>query len=118
MNNNINKRKSETCGSNYKNAFSQPLLMAKQEVELVYSAKRGDVVALQKIYSSSLRFIVSVAKQYQNGGWTLEQLIEVGKKGIIQALRMYEPQRGARFIAYAVWHIRESITTELSTAGK
>lgn len=117
MNNHINKRKSEPCSYN-KNAFSQPLLMAKQEVKLVCCAKRGDSVALQMLYISNLRFIVSVAKQYQNRGMTFNRLIEAGKRGILQAVRMYDPQRSIRFIAYAVWHIRECIIIELSATDR
>ena len=85
------------------------LLSAREEVELAKRIKQNDHQALQKLVSSNLRFVVSVAKSYQNTGLPLEDLIDEGNLGLIIAAHHYDETRGFKFISYAVWWIRQSI---------
>lgn len=115
MNNNITIRKSLSLEAVFKYAAEKPLLTNEQEVELASRIKQGDEQALKELYSCNLRFVVSVAKQYLDRGKTLEELIEAGNKGLEFAARKYDPQRGFKFISYAVWFIRSSILALLAT---
>ena len=99
-----------------KEATEQPLLTVEQEVELANRIKQGDDEALMDLYNCNLRFVVSVAKQYQDRGKSMEELIEVGNKGLELAAKKFDPQRGFKFIAYAVWFIRASILAFLETS--
>ena len=99
-----------------KEATEQPLLTVEQEVELANRIKQGDDEALMDLYNCNLRFVVSVAKQYQNRGKSMEELIEAGNKGLELAAKKFDPQRGFKFIAYAVWFIRASILAFLETS--
>ena len=112
----ITNRVSLPVESLLKEATEQTLLTVEQEVELANRIKQGDDEALMDLYNCNLRFVVSVAKQYQDRGKSMEELIEVGNKGLELASKKFDPQRGFKFIAYAVWFIRASILAFLETS--
>ncbi len=86
-----------------------PMLNAEEEAELARRIKQGDHQALEKLTKSNLRFVVSVAKQYQNQGLSLSDLINEGNVGLMKAARRFDETKGFKFISYAVWWIRQSI---------
>lgn len=103
--------KDETVlGMYLKEINSIPLLSNEEETELALAAKKGDKRAKDKIVTSNLRFVVNVAKKYQNHGMELEDLISEGNIGLITAIEKFDVSKGYHFISYAVWWIRQSIT--------
>lgn len=94
------------------------MVSAADEVELAQKIKAGDLNALNKLVRSNLRFVVSVAKQYQNQGLTLPDLINEGNLGLIKAAQRFDETRGFKFISYAVWWIRQSILQALAEQAR
>ena len=96
----------------------EPLIPVDEEVELSRMIRHGDRAALEKLVKANLRFVVSVAKQYQNQGLSLPDLIDEGNLGLIKAAEKFDETRGFKFISYAVWWIRQSILQALAEQAR
>ena len=116
MNKKITNRVCQSLDSYLVEVNKHPLQTVEEQTELAHRIKGGDDEALAQLIAGNLRFVVSVAKQYQNRGKSMEELIEAGNKGLELAAKKFDPQRGFKFIAYAVWFIRASILAFLETS--
>jgi RNA polymerase primary sigma factor len=114
----ITNRESQSLDKYLQEIGREDLITAEQEVELAQRIKQGDQVALEKLTRANLRFVVSVAKQYQNQGLTLPDLINEGNLGLIKAAQRFDETRGFKFISYAVWWIRQSILQALAEQSR
>ncbi|GAB1446948.1 MAG: sigma-70 family RNA polymerase sigma factor [Cyclobacteriaceae bacterium] len=114
----ITNRESQSLDKYLQEIGKVDLITADQEVELAKRIKAGDQVALEKMTKANLRFVVSVAKQYQNQGLTLGDLINEGNLGLIKAAQRFDETRGFKFISYAVWWIRQSILQALAEQSR
>lgn len=95
-----------------------PMITVEEETELASRIQRGDKAARERLVRANLRFVVSVAKQYQNYGYELPDLIAEGNIGLIKAAEKFDPTRGFKFISYAVWWIRQQIISAISDNGR
>ena len=95
-----------------------PLLTSQQEVAIARQVVAGDAEAMQELVKRNLRFVISVAKKYQNRGLALTDLIGEGNLGLLTAARKFDPDQGVKFISYAVWWIRQSILAALARQGR
>lgn len=114
----ITNRESASLDKYLQEIGREDLITVEEEVELAQRIKTGDRVALEKLTRANLRFVVSVAKQYQNQGLSLPDLINEGNLGLIKAAEKFDETRGFKFISYAVWWIRQSILQALAEQSR
>ena len=114
----ITNRESASLEKYLQEIGHQDLLTADEEVELAQQIRTGDRKALERLTKANLRFVVSVAKQYQNKGLSLPDLINEGNLGLIKAAERYDETRGFKFISYAVWWIRQSILQAIAEQSR
>ncbi|MBR5855034.1 MAG: sigma-70 family RNA polymerase sigma factor [Paludibacteraceae bacterium] len=114
----ITNRESASLDKYLQEIGREPLIPVDEEVELARRIRNGDRVALEKLVKANLRFVVSVAKQYQNQGLSLPDLIDEGNLGLIKAAEKFDETRGFKFISYAVWWIRQSILQALAEQSR
>lgn len=116
--NSITSRGSQSLEDYLNDISKQPLLTVEEEVKLAQRIRNDDREALERLVCANLRFVVSVAKQYQNQGLTLPDLINEGNIGLIKAAEKFDETRGFKFISYAVWWIRQSILQALAEQSR
>ena len=114
----ITNRESASLDKYLQEIGREELITVEEEVELAQRIKKGDQAALDKLTRANLRFVVSVAKQYQNQGISLPDLINEGNLGLIKAAEKFDETRGFKFISYAVWWIRQSILQALAEQSR
>ncbi|SMO43249.1 RNA polymerase primary sigma factor [Saccharicrinis carchari] len=114
----ITNRESASLDKYLQEIGREELISVEEEVDLAQRIKKGDQVALEKLTRANLRFVVSVAKQYQNQGLSLPDLINEGNLGLIKAAEKFDETRGFKFISYAVWWIRQSILQALAEQSR
>jgi RNA polymerase primary sigma factor len=110
----ITRRVNKSIEIYLREVSKEPLLTPEEEVELAQRIRKGDDEAFEQLVRCNLRFVISVAKQYQNNGLPLEDLINEGNLGLIEAAKRFDETRGFKFISYAVWWIRQSILKAIS----
>ena len=114
----ITNRESQSLDKYLQEIGRIDLITSEEEVQLAVRIRAGDEIAIQKLTNANLRFVVSVAKQYQNNGLTLGDLINEGNLGLIKAASRFDETRGFKFISYAVWWIRQSILQALAEQAR
>src|SRR5690348_15631085 len=114
----ITNRESQSLEKYLQEIGKVELITPEEEVKLATLIKQGDQIALEKLTKANLRFVVSVAKQYQNQGLSLGDLINEGNLGLIKAAQRFDETRGFKFISYAVWWIRQSILQALAEQSR
>ena len=114
----ITNRETASLDKYLQDIGKEELITAEEEVQLAQRIKQGDQTALEKLTKANLRFVVSVAKQYQNQGLSLPDLINEGNLGLIKAAQRFDETRGFKFISYAVWWIRQSILQALAVQSR
>ena len=114
----ITNRESTALEKYLQDISHEGLVSVEEEIELARKIKKGDVKALEKLTKANLRFVVSVAKQYQNQGLSLPDLINEGNLGLIKAAKKYDETRGFKFISYAVWCMKQSIMQAISEQSR
>ena len=114
----ITNRESASLDKYLQEIGREDLISVEEEVELAQRIRNGDQRALDKLTRANLRFVVSVAKQYQNQGLSLPDLINEGNLGLIKAAQKFDETRGFKFISYAVWWIRQSILQALADQSR
>ncbi len=114
----ITNRESASLDKYLQEIGKEDLITVEEEVELAQRIRKGDRIALEKLTKANLRFVVSVAKQYQNQGLSLPDLINEGNLGLIKAAEKFDETRGFKFISYAVWWIRQSILQALAEQSR
>src|SRR5258705_1962447 len=114
----ITNRESQSLDKYLQEIGKVDLITSDEEVKLAQRIRDGDQMALEKLTKANLRFVVSVAKQYQNNGLTLGDLINEGNVGLIKAAKRFDEKRGFKFISYAVWWIRQSIMQALAEQSR
>jgi RNA polymerase primary sigma factor len=114
----VTKRDSKSLDKYLQEIAKEPLITANEEVELAQKIKQGSQVALEQLVKANLRFVVSVAKQYQNQGLKLIDLINEGNIGLVKAAKRFDETRGFKFISYAVWWIRQCILQALAEQSR
>lgn len=111
----ITDRQDASLGMFFKEVSKIPMASPEEEIELSKRIKDGDIAAINRLVEANLRFVISVAKQYQNKGLPLVDLIQAGCEGAIEASKRWDESRGFKFISYAVWWIRQSIIQAISS---
>lgn len=114
----VTNRESKSLDKYLQDISKIPMITADEEVELAQRIKKGDQRALEKLTTANLRFVVSVAKQYQNQGLKLPDLINEGNAGLVKAAKRFDETRGFKFISYAVWWIRQAILQALAEQAR
>ena len=114
----ITNRESESLEKYLQEIGKEELISTEEEVELAQRIRKGDHKALERLTKANLRFVVSVAKQYQNQGLSLPDLINEGNMGLIKAAEKFDETRGFKFISYAVWWIRQSILQAIAEQSR
>lgn len=114
----VTNRESKSLDKYLQDISKIELITAEEEVQLAQRIKKGDQAALEKLTKANLRFVVSVAKQYQNQGLKLPDLINEGNLGLVKAAQRFDETRGFKFISYAVWWIRQSILQALAEQSR
>ena len=114
----ITNRESAALDKYLQEIGHEELISVEEEVELAQRIRKGDRKALEKLTKANLRFVVSVAKQYQHQGLSLTDLIDEGNVGLIKAAENFDETRGFKFISYAVWWIRQSILQAIAEQSR
>lgn len=114
----ITDRQDASLGIYFKDVSKLSRISSEEEIALAERIKQGDNSATEKLILANLRFVISVAKQYQNNGLSLVDLIQEGNLGILEAAKRWDPTRGFKFISYAVWWIRQSIMRAITDQSR